>query len=505
PYDIRLEDMVPVDDFVQEEGSFLASYDADYLNRVYYSLSEDKRAELAAAAKELIDGVDPAWDDLTKIIYLHDKLVATRCYDLTYSYYSAYYNLVEKTSVCQGYAEAFWYLMYNVGIDCRIVSSSTLNHAWNMVKVDGKWYHLDATWDDPVADVPGRACHGYFLLSDSKMETYNNGGHWAEDFTFRYETSTTDKTANGVATDTRFDEFFWGNVNYPLAIDGSTYYYADKTQKGIYKANVSNSPELVKGITSKWYVNGESGSYWVGSFSGIALSNGRLYYNTPKQIISCAIDGTDEQVVYTLTEEQDAQGDIYGMYGGDGVLHYSFASSPNGADFISLNDLVLPIKLTGSASGDSLTLVWSRVDGAESYRIINNGNVILTTTKTTCSYSNLINATYGFIVEAYINGEWQGTSDKVLVNVTEAVPNAPENVTATAGTDSVELSWDTVRGAQKYEVQRLNGSSWTAVATTTATSYTAAGLTSGAKYGYRVIAISLDNRSEASEVVYATT
>lgn len=40
---------------------------------------------------------------------------------------------------------------------------------WNLVKLDGTWYHADPTWDDPVPDVPGRAQYHYFLKSDKTM------------------------------------------------------------------------------------------------------------------------------------------------------------------------------------------------------------------------------------------------------------------------------------------------------------------------------------------------
>ena len=56
--------------------------------------------------------------------------------------------LVNNKAVCSGYAEACQLLFDSIGIECHTISSSELNHAWNVVKIDGKYYQLDVTWID---------------------------------------------------------------------------------------------------------------------------------------------------------------------------------------------------------------------------------------------------------------------------------------------------------------------------------------------------------------------
>lgn len=59
-------------------------------------------------------------------------------------------------SVCQGYAEMVQYLLNEMGIFATVVSGvvkSGENHAWNLVKIDGEYYYMDATWGDPEYDV----------------------------------------------------------------------------------------------------------------------------------------------------------------------------------------------------------------------------------------------------------------------------------------------------------------------------------------------------------------
>ena len=42
-------------------------------------------------------------------------------------------------------------------------------HAWNLVQLDGQWYHLDVTWNDPLPDRGNEVRYGYFLVSDTHL------------------------------------------------------------------------------------------------------------------------------------------------------------------------------------------------------------------------------------------------------------------------------------------------------------------------------------------------
>lgn len=116
-------------------------------------------------------------NDYKKIMTIHDYLVDNCEYDSTYKAkgsYSVYGALIGKTCVCEGYAKAFKYLANEANIKCEIMqgtatnsSGQTESHAWNCVKIDGTWYLVDSTWDDPI--VVGRIYKGsqfkykYFL------------------------------------------------------------------------------------------------------------------------------------------------------------------------------------------------------------------------------------------------------------------------------------------------------------------------------------------------------
>lgn len=82
----------------------------------------------------------------------------------------AYGALIEGKAICSGYTEAFKTLMDMLGIENKVINGRTNgeDHGWNMVKLDGEWYHVDVTWDDPV-DGNETISHKYFNLNDADM------------------------------------------------------------------------------------------------------------------------------------------------------------------------------------------------------------------------------------------------------------------------------------------------------------------------------------------------
>lgn len=83
--------------------------------------------------------------------------------------HTAYGALFESVAVCDGYSRLVKMLCDDMGIECRIVCGDVINaggHAWNLVKVDDQWYHLDTTWNDGSADK-----HSYYLIPDSYLES----------------------------------------------------------------------------------------------------------------------------------------------------------------------------------------------------------------------------------------------------------------------------------------------------------------------------------------------
>jgi hypothetical protein len=119
--------------------------------------------------------------DVDKVRAVHDYIVLNTAYDeenfeadtLPEESFTVEGVLFKGKAVCQGYAETFELFMNLLGIDCKFVEGKDLrsgvSHAWNMVLLNGDWYQVDTTWDDPIPDQTGKVQYKYFLVTDKVM------------------------------------------------------------------------------------------------------------------------------------------------------------------------------------------------------------------------------------------------------------------------------------------------------------------------------------------------
>lgn len=121
----------------------------------------DEKLNLLEAMREEINRQISQYDDVEKMRQVHNWLINTVEYDINFESdepYSIVGTLLEGKAVCEGYARTFKYIMDEIGIPCVLVSGTGTNsngetesHAWNYVEINGNWYAIDVTWDDPVA------------------------------------------------------------------------------------------------------------------------------------------------------------------------------------------------------------------------------------------------------------------------------------------------------------------------------------------------------------------
>ncbi len=118
-----------------------------------------------------------------KIRVIHDYIINNTEYDKlkyynkdddTYKSNTAYGVLIEGYGTCNGYADAMAIFLNKMNIINHKISND--EHIWNLVYLDGTWYHLDLTWDDPISDLNiGRDT--YFLITNSTLKKINDGTH----------------------------------------------------------------------------------------------------------------------------------------------------------------------------------------------------------------------------------------------------------------------------------------------------------------------------------------
>lgn len=151
----------------------------------YQKRVNDLNAEIDTLVAK-IEGMD----DFEKALYIHDYIVLNCEYDLELleiletegtltgelrsERYTEYSVLVNGTGICGSYALAYRAILNAAGMECLYLSSSQMNHAWNLVKIDGEWYHVDCCWDDPVPDTYGIARRTYFLRTDKEIMDLNH-------------------------------------------------------------------------------------------------------------------------------------------------------------------------------------------------------------------------------------------------------------------------------------------------------------------------------------------
>ena len=114
------------------------------------------------------------------VLYLHDCLADRYAYDTRPTGNATAYALFrDGVGICQAYALAFLALARGAGLEADLVTSDGMDHAWNHVRVDGVWYHVDVTRDDPIPSAEGgeEVNHARLLRSDEGMASLGYFGY----------------------------------------------------------------------------------------------------------------------------------------------------------------------------------------------------------------------------------------------------------------------------------------------------------------------------------------
>lgn len=146
-------------------------------------------AKIAEAAYAIYNEViTEEMSDIEKIRAIHDYIVLNTEYayeellDGSVYAYDYFFSpegvLLYRRAVCQGYAETMELFLNAMGIENQLITGDAnsgdgwISHAWNLVRLDGDWYHLDSTWDDPLIDGKDSQSvyYDYFMKNDADMK-----------------------------------------------------------------------------------------------------------------------------------------------------------------------------------------------------------------------------------------------------------------------------------------------------------------------------------------------
>ena len=388
---------------------------------------------------------DFAANYMSKYLDNYERYGSTRYKSLCYAY-SAYGALVKSSCVCQGYALAFYRLCTELGYSARFVSS--LDHAWNIVELDGKYYFVDATWNDGAMDTgyPDEAYY-YFLVNyptlrsqDTKEVYEKKESHYLEDY---YET-----------------EYFW--ENYRDYLDDNNY-------------NAENKDLISQSI--------------------LTVDGGKFAYtgNAIKPELNVLSQGNPE--AYRITYKNNTN---------TGLATACVASIKNNRVLGSRDFVIIPKKMTSlsladSGRGtDSLTVKWSQAPGSVTgYKLerYKDGKwsvfKTLSASTTSCKVTSLSPSTqYKLRIRSYKNigkTTYYGAYSNTYSNATK--PKTPSASSISTKSKSITFKWKKV-SCSGYEIQYSLSSSMSKPTTKTAsassTSKTISKLKKGKKYYFRV-------------------
>lgn len=112
----------------------------------------------------------------SKALWLHDWLLEQLDYDNSLKWSSAESALTRSSGTCQAYERAYAKLLSAAGIENAETRDTYDGHTWNAMKLDGKWYQVDCTWDDSSENYYNfNRTHLYFALSDELMAIAHQG------------------------------------------------------------------------------------------------------------------------------------------------------------------------------------------------------------------------------------------------------------------------------------------------------------------------------------------
>ena len=425
--------------------------------------------QLELGGKTTYQKVQAIYNWITKNVRYDYAHLNDNTYKLQYTAYAAAIN---KTAVCQGYANLFYRLANDAGIDCRIITGTADGgngvwgpHAWNIVKMDdGNYYCLDATWDE------GRSSYSYFLKGTAAFNKDHlvDTGEKATYFWSQYPVSNTDfapdapaipaapRVTIGNSSDSGKPKLTWA------AVDGAAKYE-------IYRSTQqSTGYSLLGTTTSTSYVN-----------TGAAV--GTTYYYKVRAVNSAGTSAYSNIV--------------------SGRAKAAIPAAPR-------------VTIGNSSASGKPQLTWAAVDGAAKYEIYRStqqstGFTLLGTTTST-SYVNTgaaVGKTYYYKVRALNVDGAAGAYSSTVSGAAKAVAPAAPTVTMTySDSGKPKLTWSAVSGAASYRVYRSEsrGTGYSLLGTTTSTSYVNTGAAVGKTYYYRVKAVNSAGTSAYSNIVSGT-
>jgi hypothetical protein len=168
--------------------------------KIDYLYTPDQISKINTKVDEVIKKIDKKETVYNQIKFVHDEIINNTKYDVDrnkngnskYQSHIAYGPAYEGYATCNGYTDYMAIILsklnynnYKISTSLTELSEEETGHIWNAVEIDGKWLHLDLTWDDPVStDGKDYIYHTYFLVTTEKLQEADSGQVETKDHKF---------------------------------------------------------------------------------------------------------------------------------------------------------------------------------------------------------------------------------------------------------------------------------------------------------------------------------
>jgi len=391
--------------------------------------------------------------------------------------------------VCEGYGEAFKVLCDVFGIPCvSVIGDAGGLHLWNYVQIDGKWYAVDTTWDDPTN---GSVRYKYFLVGASGMTDHTPlNNRWSKDETLTLvypALNSSDYVYNGSQC-----THSWGNktvISNPTCTNwGKTYYtctYCNQSKTEITAARGHN-------ISSKWTVlkaanQSSDGSKYkacsgclekfsvttIPQIKSVSLSTKAYSYNGEKRTPSIVaydtkgkklVKDTDYTVSYqsgrTKIERYKVAVTFKGNYSDSKTMYFTIGPK---------NPKTVKTTLYGY---DDVKISWSAVSGRTGYQVYykksgdSEYKLLKTLWDTSLKVKNLTDGkkyTFKVVVYKNLNGYtcYNGGKTSSITTLKKV-----SGVKAKKSGSKVKISWSNISGESGYQISKSTSKKKTGTITT---------------------------------------
>ena len=439
--------------FVATSYSYYTSGSYTYSIEPMYASYDEQKFNIET--RKLLSKIQDDMSDLEKVIFVHDYLAVDIAYDydnylkeekgigsIPDECHNVEGSIINKVAVCDGYASAFKYYMSQLGIKCNLVIGG--NHAWNQVYLNGKWYFVDVTFDDPVWDLLGRVQHDYLLQSADVFK---------DDYTW-------DQSKYEYCNDTTYDNKFWKDIDTQFAYNDNLWYYIG-TDGYLNAYNFDTFTNTKKGyIGDKWYAWGNHSSYYTGNYGKIEIYDNLIYYSKTDGVYSCDLNGNNSK---KYVDGNLAYGYVYGFRIRDKVMRFVLRTSPNAsASQEYLYEVKMPVIQNGltedntvvELEGTSYSYTGSSI--TPNCIVKYNGFTLYKDIDYTISYSNNKNPGTASVIISGIgdySGSVSATFEITKINQSISVPST--NITKTYKESTFNLL-ATAKTAMTYTSSNTN-------------------------------------------------